>query len=266
MNEQWLMNDAWVRLAATLCLFLLLALLESRFPRRPRTLTRRLRWWGNWTLQLINAAVLRLFVPWLLPVAIAVAARQQNAGLLNLLSVPEWAAIAVSLVLLDLLIYWQHRLMHRFPLLWRLHRLHHSDLDLDVTTALRFHPFEIVLSVAIKSAAVWLCGMPAEAVVLFAVLLNGMAMFNHANLKLPATVDNWLRKLLVTPDMHRVHHSVMRREHNSNFGFNLSCWDRWFGSYRAQPERGHLGMELGLDETKGQNIGSVIWMLKQPLQ
>lgn len=264
VDEQLLANDGALRLGVTLGLFVLLALLETLFPRKQRVTRRRERWSGNWAVQIISALVMRFALPWAIPAAVAVAAAETNAGLLNRLPVPLWAALAVSVLLLDLAIYWQHRLTHTIPLLWRLHRLHHADVDVDVTTALRFHPLEIILSAIIKSGLVWLFGVPVDAIILFAVLLNGMAMFNHANLNLPVALDGMLRKLVVTPDMHRVHHSVIGREHNSNFGFNLSCWDRLFGSYRERPERGHETMVLGLNETNGQKTGSVIWMLKQP--
>jgi sterol desaturase/sphingolipid hydroxylase (fatty acid hydroxylase superfamily) len=224
------------------------------------------RWPGNFSIVVINGLLVRSLLPWLVPVFVAAQAQAMNWGLLRLANVPPWIGLAISLIVFDLLIYWQHRLFHRVPLCWRLHRMHHTDKDVDATTALRFHPLEIILSLLIKSLVVLLLGAPVLAVLLFEIILNGMAMFNHANLKLPAGVDAKLRLVLVTPDMHRVHHSVDGTEHNRNFGFNLSCWDRWFGSYQAQPEAGHQQMILGLNETNDQQTGSLLWMLKQPFR
>ena len=257
-------NEAAVRVVFTLAAFLILACVEAILPRRMRSISRGHRWLGNLLLQLINAITVRVFFFWLAPVGIALHAANSGYGLLNLVSLPAWVAILIAIIALDLLIYWQHRLMHEVSLLWRLHRVHHADVDVDVTTALRFHPIEIVFSLLLKSIFVALIGAPVEAVLAFAVLLNGMAMFNHANINLPLLLDKKMRFFLVTPDMHRVHHSIEYKEHNSNYGFNLSCWDRLFGSYCAQPKAGHGRMILGLDETNSQQTGSVTWMLKEP--
>jgi sterol desaturase/sphingolipid hydroxylase (fatty acid hydroxylase superfamily) len=178
----------------------------------------------------------------------ALFAQAQGWGLFNTYAVPAWAAIAASIVALDLAIYLQHVLFHAVPALWRLHRVHHADLDFDVTTGARFHPLEIVLSMLIKFAAIAVLGAPAVAVLVFEVLLNALAMFNHANVRIPAPIDRALRVVLVTPDMHRVHHSIEGDETDSNFGFNLSLWDRLFGTYRAGPRAGHEAMTIGIRE------------------
>ncbi len=264
MYSDWLMHEGVIRLSVTLFLVILFVALEFRFPRKARLVPRAKRWPGNGAIPLINAMVVRLFLPWLAPFVVALEVARANSGLMSAFALPEIAQCLLALLILDLAIYWQHRLMHRIGWLWRLHRMHHADVDVDVTTALRFHPMEIVLSLMLKSALVWLLGLPPEGVLLFVLWLNAMAMFNHANISLPINLDRVLRRLIVTPDMHRVHHSIRRKEHNRNFGFSLSCWDRWFRSYEAQPEGGHDEMVLGLNETKGQQSGSVVWMLKQP--
>ena len=259
-------SDALLRLLITLLIFGLLVYLEIKRPCRRLSKTKSQRWPGNLCVALLNGLLVRTLLPWLVPVLIAHQAAVSQSGLFNQWLLPFWLELLVTVLLLDFLVYWQHRLFHRIPLLWRLHRMHHTDTGVDVTTALRFHPLEIALSLAIKALAVWLLGAPVFAVLLFEVLLNGLAMFNHSNIKLPVSVDTLLRKMVVTPDMHRVHHSVLADEHNRNFGFNLSCWDRWFGSYTAQPRDGHQKMRLGLNETNQQQTGSVIWMLKQPFK
>lgn len=264
--EYPLTHDAPLRLLVTLLIFGLLACFEVRRPKRTLTRRKAQRWPGNLLIALLNGLLVRSLLPWLVPVLVAQQAASMQFGLLNHWTLPFWLELLITLILLDLLVYWQHRLLHKVPLLWRLHRMHHTDTGVDVTTALRFHPLEIVLSLFIKSLLVWLLGAPVFAVLLFEVILNGLAMFNHANLKLPLQIDAILRKFVVTPDMHRVHHSVRADEYNCNFGFNLSCWDRFFGSYRAQPRAGHQQMVLGLNETNAQQTGSVIWMLKQPFQ
>jgi len=259
-------HDALLRLLITLLVFGVLASLEIKRPRRRLSKTKSQRWPGNLLIALLNGVLVRTLLPWLVPVLIAHQAFVSQFGLFNIWNLPFLLEVLITLAVLDLLIYWQHRLFHQVPALWRLHRMHHTDTGVDVTTSLRFHPLEIALSLAIKSLVVGLLGAPVFAVLLFEVLLNGLAMFNHSNLSLPARIDQMLRKAVVTPDMHRVHHSVLADEHNRNFGFNLSCWDRWFGSYHAQPRDGHQQMRLGLNETNSQQTGSVMWMLKQPFK
>jgi sterol desaturase/sphingolipid hydroxylase (fatty acid hydroxylase superfamily) len=197
---------------------------------------------------------------------IAVAAEAGGWGLLNMIALPAWAAILVSVVLLDLVIYFQHVMFHAVPTLWRLHRVHHADLDFDVTTGIRFHPVEILISTALKCAAVAAIGAPAIGVVAFELLLNATAMFNHANASVPRAVEPWLRWLVVTPDMHRVHHSVQHDESSSNFGFSLPWWDRIFGTYRAQPKHGHVAMAIGVDAFRDADELRLDRLLLQPLR
>jgi len=202
----------------------------------------------------------------LIPVGVAVAAGDQGWGLLNSVALPAWAAFALGVVLLDLLIYFQHVMFHAVPALWRLHRVHHADHDFDVTTGTRFHPVEILISTAIKCAAVAAIGAPAAAVLVFEVLLNATAMFNHANASVPARFERWLRWLVVTPDMHRVHHSVLYDESSSNFGFNLPWWDRLFGTYTRQPRAGHDAMTIGVDAFRSPDDLRLDRLLVQPFR
>jgi sterol desaturase/sphingolipid hydroxylase (fatty acid hydroxylase superfamily) len=181
-------------------------------------------------------------------------------------ALPWGLATLLSVLLLDLAIYAQHVLFHAVPVLWRLHRMHHADLDIDVTTGVRFHPAEIVLSMLIKLAVVGLIGAPGAAVLIFEVLLNATSMFNHSNVAMPPAVDRIVRLLVVTPDMHRVHHSIERRETNSNFGFNFPWWDRLFGTYRPQPEQGHEGMTIGIEIFRDPAELRLDRMLLQPLR
>jgi len=238
------LSDALIRGSVFFAVLAAMALLQAAFPRRPLSLAYR-RWPGNLGLVAVDALLLRILLP-AGAVGVAAWAAQAHVGLLHQLAVPGWMGFALSLVLLDLLIYVQHVVFHTVPLLWRLHRVHHADQEIDVSTGLRFHPVEILLSMLIKMTAVALLGAPASSVLTFEVLLNGMAMFNHSNLRLPPGVDAVLRRFVVTPDMHRVHHSVLPAETNSNYGFNLSCWDRLFGTYTAQPAKGHDDMQIGL--------------------
>ncbi len=249
MNEFILNHEQSIRLSAFLGVFALMALLmalwEVVVPRRPRRFTRRQRWTANLGIVVLNTLVLRLLFP-TAAVGMAAFAAAGNWGLMNQLAWPFWLEVLLSMVLLDLVIYLQHVMVHAVPVLWRLHRVHHADPDYDLTTGARFHPIEILLSMIIKIATIAALGPPVVAVVLFEVVLNGMAMFNHANIELPAGVDRRLRWLFVTPDMHRVHHSIEADETNSNFGFNLSLWDRLMGTYREQPRLGQLGMQIGI--------------------
>jgi sterol desaturase/sphingolipid hydroxylase (fatty acid hydroxylase superfamily) len=240
-----------------------MALLETLFPRRTRRLDRLIRWPGNFAIVLIDTFAVRLLFP-IAAVGFALLLAERQTGLFNQIDIPVGIAVVASMLLLDLTIYAQHIVFHRIPLLWRFHRMHHTDLDLDVTSGTRFHPVEILLSVLVKFAAIALLGAPAIAVLLFEVLLNAGAMFNHANLRLPARLERALRVLVVTPDMHRVHHSVVPAETNANFGFNLSCWDRIFSTYIAQPQAGHDGMTIGLPEFQAPSVQRIDSMLLQP--
>lgn len=242
---------------AFFALFIVMASWEYFRPARSLNQTRSVRWFHNLSLVLVSS----LLVRWCFPVAavgIALFAEQNQWGVLNVLMWPLWLELVVSLVLLDLLIYFQHRMVHAVPWLWRIHRVHHADMDYDVTTGLRFHPLEILLSMAIKMLAVGLLGCPPMAVVIFEVLLNGTSMFNHGNVRLPAGLESVVRKVLVTPDMHRIHHSTDLRESNSNFGFSFSGWDRLFGTYLAQPKLGQKGMVFGLKGLRSKHW--TVWL------
>jgi sterol desaturase/sphingolipid hydroxylase (fatty acid hydroxylase superfamily) len=254
-----------IRLSAFLFTFVAMALWEALWPRRPRAFARRARWPHNIGLMLLNSAVLRIVAPGA-AITVALAGEVHGWGLLNALSLPAWIAIPLAVALLDLAIYFQHVMFHAVPTLWRLHRVHHTDLDFDVTTGARFHPIEIVISTGIKCAAVAAIGAPAIAVLAFEVLLNGIAMFNHANARLPQPVDRLLRWFVVTPDMHRVHHSIVYNETNSNFGFNLPWWDRFFGTYRAQPAAGHQAMTIGVDAFRTREDLRLDRLLVQPFR
>ena len=249
-NEFALPNEPAIRLAAFFGIFALMAAWEAAAPRRIRLHTRLRRWTANLGLVVLNSVLLRLIFP-LAAVGFASFAAERGWGLLNNLALPEWAALILAVVALDFAIYLQHVMFHAVPALWRLHRVHHADPDFDVTTGARFHPIEIVLSMLIKFSVIAVLGAPAAAVLVFEVLLNATAMFNHANLKLPAAVDAALRRLLVTPDMHRVHHSTDIAEANSNFGFNLPWWDRLFGTYRAAARLPQESMSIGVQGLTG---------------
>ena len=256
-------NEAIIRLLSFITILCLMVGLEQWRPRRRLSQSRLLRWPNNFAITLLNTVILRLLFP---AAAVGLAIQQEGSGfgLLKVIGFPGIANIVLAIILLDLIIYGQHRLFHRVPWLWRIHRMHHSDVDIDVTTGARFHPFEIILSMLIKLLAVWLLGAPAVAVVLFEVLLNAMAMFNHSNLNLPEKADQWVRKAVVTPDMHRVHHSIDEHETNSNFGFNLSCWDHLFNSYVEQPAAGHVEMRTGLAAFRDEADIRLDKMLLQP--
>ncbi len=245
LNEWLMANEVSLRLGAFFGIFALIALWEVLSPRRRLTVPKLQRWGHNLGLVFLNSFLLRLLFP-AAAVGVAVFAREQGWGLLNYYSVPLGWGVLITVVAMDLVIYLQHVMVHAVPLLWRLHRVHHADLDYDVTTGARFHPLEIILSMLIKFATILLLGPPVAGVVLFEIILNATAMFNHGNIRLPAAVDRVLRRILVTPDMHRVHHSVEDDEANSNFGFSLSIWDRLFGTYRDQPRAGHEGMTIGI--------------------
>lgn len=252
-----------VRLSVFAAVLLLVALWEIISPRRPLLYSKGRRWFANLSLVVIDTVAVRLLFP-ILPVALAQVAEARGWGIFNALQISLWLKILLSLVILDFIIYLQHLLFHHIPILWRLHRMHHTDLDLDVTSGNRFHPLEIVLSTLIKMAAVLFLGAPAAAVLAFEVVLNACAMFNHGNIRLPAGFDPLLRLFLVTPDMHRVHHSDIVRETNSNFGFNHPWWDRICGTYRAQPEKGHLDMTIGLKEYRDPEKLTLLRLLLQP--
>mgnify|MGYP001808005642 FL=1 len=257
MDELVIAYEAAIRMSFFLGVFALMAFWEVLSPRRRPVLSKMLRWGNNLGLVIFNSILLRFIFP-AAAVGVAALASEQGWGLLNYYPLPLWLSLAISLFVMDFVIYLQHILMHAVPILWRLHRVHHADLDYDVTTGARFHPIEIILSMLIKFVTIVALGPTIVAVVIFEIVLNAMAMFNHANVRLPLRMDHVLRQLIVTPDMHRVHHSVDYDEANSNFGFNLAFWDRWFGTYRDQPRAGHEQMIIGIQNYR--TPGEVTWI------
>ena len=246
LNDFIMSNEVSIRLGFFFAVFGLVALWELLSPRRRLHTSKAIRWANNLGLVFFNSFLLRLVFP-AAAVGMAVFANDQGWGLFNYIAAPWWVTVLASILVMDFFIWLQHVMVHAVPALWRLHRVHHADLDFDVTTGARFHPLEILLSMLIKFAAILLLGPPLAAVVIFEVLLNATSMFNHSNVRLPLGLDRLLRVFIVTPDMHRVHHSHYAHETNSNFGFSLSLWDRLFGTYRAQPDDGHENMVIGID-------------------
>jgi sterol desaturase/sphingolipid hydroxylase (fatty acid hydroxylase superfamily) len=244
-------------------IFFLIALWENRRPRRALTTSKKWRWFNNLSIIAINPVLLYFVFP-VLAIGMAQTAQTNGWGLLNHFGTPSVIAMVVGIVALDMVIYLQHVMFHAVPILWRLHMVHHADLDYDLTTGLRFHPVEIVLSMVLKLTIIVALGPPVASVLAFEIILNGMAMFNHGNIKLPPSVDRILRVFLVTPDMHRVHHSVIICETNSNYGFNLSIWDRLFGTYLAQPSKGHQDMIIGLSQFRDHRRLTLPWLLILP--
>ena len=265
MNELLLGNEVAIRLSFFIAIFAFMASWEVLAPRRTGQVKRRLRWPSNLGIVVFNTLLLRFVMP-TTAVGLALAGETAGWGLLQQFDLPLWAASALAVICLDLAIYLQHVMFHAVPALWRLHRMHHADLAFDVTTGARFHPLEIILSMVIKLSVIAALGPPAVAVLIFEVLLNALAMFNHANARLPLGFDKVLRHAIVTPDMHRVHHSVIPQEANSNFGFNLAIWDRWFGTYCAQPEAGHQEMSIGISTFRTERDLALDKMLLQPFK
>lgn len=265
VTDLLLASEPQIRLAAFLVVLIGMAAWEVAAPRRRREIPRVIRWTNNLAMVVLDTLILRLTFP-VMAVGLAAVAQDKGWGLFNNLDLPLWLAIVVSVAMLDLAIYLQHVMFHAVPALWRLHRMHHADLEFDVTTALRFHPVEILMSMGIKMAVVAALGPPAVAVLAFEVLLNATAMFNHSNIRLPQSVDRVLRLVIVTPDMHRVHHSIEPAETNSNFGFNLPWWDRLLGTYRPQPRSGHIEMTIGIEQFRTRRDLWLDRMLVQPLK
>jgi len=264
--DHWLTtHEPAVRLGAFVGIFALIAAWEMAAPRRRLTVSKARRWFANVTLVALNTLFLRAVFP-TAAVGVAALAAEGGWGLFNRVAVQPWIALVLSVVLLDLVIYLQHVMFHAVPALWKLHMVHHADLDFDVTTGARFHPAEILLSMVIKLGAVVVLGPPVVAVLVFEVLLNATAMFNHGNVRLRAGLDRVLRWIVVTPDMHRVHHSVEATESNSNFGFNLPWWDRLLGTYRDQPAAGQQDMTIGLAHLQQPRSQSLGWMLVLPVR
>ena len=265
MTDFILHEESTFRLGVFCSLLVIMMVWEVLGPKRRRIYARRERWFGNLGIIVFNTAVMRVALPFL-AVDTALFAANKGWGLFNAL---EWAGgleILLAIILLDLVVYWQHRIFHRVPILWRLHKVHHTDRDFDTTTALRFHPVEIWLSMLLKIAVVFVFGVSPLAVILFEVILNGMALFNHANIRLPERVETAMRTLVVTPDMHRIHHSVRSAEFNSNFGFNLSVWDRLFSSYCAAPRESQELMTIGQSDHQSDEARSLIFMLMLPFR
>ncbi|MDP2678130.1 MAG: sterol desaturase family protein [Rhodoferax sp.] len=261
-----LLNEPAIRMGFFVGVFALVALWELAAPQRRLTVSKALRWRSNLGLVVLNTVLLRLMFP-LAAVGMAAFSVSKGWGLLNHFHVPFWAAVPLAVIAMDFVIWLQHVMVHAVPLLWRLHRVHHADPDYDLTTGARFHPIEIMLSMLIKIATITVLGPPVLAVVIFEVLLNAAAMFNHGNIHLSAGLDRVLRWVIVTPDMHRVHHSVEDDETNSNFGFNLPWWDRLFGTYREQPRAGQLGMTIGIHgHTDPREVARLDGMLLMPFR
>ena len=259
------MSETTIRLGIFIGLFVLLAACELFVPRRKIHPSKNSRWITNWAIVVIDSILVRLLFK-TAAVGGAIWAAQEGFGLFNLVAVPYWVAFIACFVVLDFAVWLSHVASHKIPMFWRIHRMHHSDVDFDVTTAIRFHPIEIILSMVWKYAVVLALGAPYACVLVFEILLNGGAMFNHANIKLPLGFDRILRMIIVTPDMHRVHHSVERNETDSNYGFNFSIWDRVFGTYTDQPSRGHDDMQIGLPQWQDENPTKLGWSLSVPFQ
>jgi len=265
MSGTLLAHEPAIRLAAFASVFIALAVWEIFAPRRGQKLGRKLRWPSNIGVVILDTTLVRLIAPTTV-VVLALACEAQGWGLFQILNWPAWATIPLAFIAMDLAIYLQHVMFHAVPALWRLHRMHHADQEIDVTTGVRFHPIEILLSLGIKFCVVTALGTPAISVVIFEVLLNATSMFNHSNVRMPSWLDRILRWIVVTPDMHRVHHSIAVRETNSNFAFNLPWWDRVFGTYRDQPEAGHQNMIIGIEQFRERGEQRLDRMLTQPFR
>jgi len=265
MSGILLTDDPLIRLVAFAGIFAAMAIWEVLAPRRDQKLGRGTRWPSNIGIVVLDTVLVRLVFP-TTAVGLALVAEARGWGLFHALDLPDWASVPIAVAALDFTIYLQHVLFHAVPALWRLHRMHHADLDIDVTTGARFHPVEILLSMGIKLGVVAALGTGAVAVLAFEVLLNATSMFNHSNVRMPIWLDRILRWIVVTPDMHRVHHSIVARETNSNFGFNLPWWDRLFGTYRDQPAAGHETMTIGIEQFRDPAEQRLDRMLTQPFR
>jgi sterol desaturase/sphingolipid hydroxylase (fatty acid hydroxylase superfamily) len=263
MNLPVAKNELWIRLGFFFGILIIMFLWEVIMPRRRLTTSKNTRWFSNLSLVLIDSVAARLAFPAGLA-GVAFVAQQRGWGMFSFLELPFFLKIVLGVLILDLAIYLQHVMFHSAPLLWRLHMVHHSDMDIDVTTGVRFHPIEILLSMGIKMIVVVLIGAPALAVLIFEIILNGTSMFNHGNVRYPQNIDSIIRLFVVTPEMHRVHHSTIRWETNSNLGFNFPWWDRLFGTYRDQPAKGHLEMTIGLDQYKEPQKLTLLWLIALP--
>jgi len=263
MTEFVTAHEATIRMVFFVGIFLAVALVELIAPRRVLTTSKKTRWFGNIGIVFINTFLLRLLVP-AGAVGVSVWIGLQGWGIFNYIRWPFWLEVALTVIILDFIIYMQHVMFHAVPVLWRLHMMHHADLDYDLTTGTRFHPIEIIISLGIKAGAIMVLGAPPLGVIIFEILLNGTAMFNHGNFFIPLGIDRFLRLLVVTPDMHRVHHSVFPNETNTNFGFNLPWWDRLCGTYKPQPTKGHEQMTIGLNQFRDPSRLTLPWLLALP--
>lgn len=257
------MSETILRLSIFAGALILFSALEAMFPRRKRNLPRQGRWLTHLGITVIDSFAVRLLGP-LTAIAVSIWAAKKGIGLFNFIELALWIEITLAFILLDFAIYFQHVISHHVPFFWRFHKVHHTDRDLDASSAIRFHPIEIMLSMLYKCGLVLLMGPAALAVLIFEIVLNASAIFNHANLKLPLRLDKFLRTIIVTPDMHRVHHSIIEGETNSNYGFNFSIWDRLCRTYKAQPQAGHDGMAIGLSEHQTAAPAKLLWSLKLP--
>ncbi len=258
-------TEAIIRLSIFLGLFATMAALEYLAPRREQKYAKSSRWTTNVAITVLDSVLLRLVFK-TAAVGGALWAAESGIGLFNIIAAPYWIAFVVSFLVLDFAVWFSHLASHKVPLFWRFHRMHHADVEFDVTTAIRFHPIEILASMVWKYGIVLAVGAPAAAVLVFEIVLNGAAMFNHANWKLPLAIDRWLRLLVVTPDMHRIHHSIERHEHDTNYGFNLSIWDRLFATYTEAPELGQEGMVIGLKQWQDERPTGFAWSLLLPFR
>ena len=253
-------NEVWWRLGFFLSILVIMMLIEWRMPARQATIKSSKRWFANFGLVFISSVIARLAVPVGLT-AVALYNQQHGIGLFNIIDLPSIVVVILSLILLDIIIYWQHRLFHRVPMLWRLHKVHHADAHVDASTGLRFHPIEIILSILVKLVAVSLLGVPAIAVLIFEIALNGLAIFNHANIRLPPALEKPLRLILMTQILHRIHHSQRVSETNSNYGFSIIWWDWIFGSYKGKAKQSDNELDIGLKEYPAAKQNASLWGL-----
>ncbi len=256
-------SEIAIRLGSFISILVFFAVAEELYPRRKRKIDKKLRWYRNFSLVIINSLVLRFCLPM---TAASVSLIYNEYAILNYLELPVFISIFLCIILLDLIIYLQHWMVHMVPLFWRFHKIHHIDQELDTSSGIRFHPVEIVFSMLIKCLAIWIIGIPFEAVILFEILLNATSIFNHANLNIPIKFDQILRKFIVTPDMHRIHHSQIKDETNSNFGFNLSCWDKLFGTYKQLARKSQIDIDIGLEEYQDTNRTGLVKILLIPFR
>lgn len=255
--------ETGIRLGSFVGMLLIMGAAETLWPRRILDSPKARRWFSNLSVLALSTLLIRVLIP-VIPTTAALFAAERGLGILHAFDPPHWVAVAVSVLVLDMVIYWQHVAFHRIPILWRVHRMHHADTNLDASTGIRFHPIEFILSMALKLAVVLVLGPPVLGVIIFEILLNGCAVFNHANVRLPPGLDRRLRLVLVTPDQHRVHHSTSPHEFNMNYGFNLSWWDRLFRTYKPQPDAGHEGMRIGLNIFRDRTFLGLRKMLSIP--